>query len=427
MRRFPAALSIVLLVALALRLGWTVSRPADEAAIAQLPDQREYLEVARSFLHGEGFSFTDPRFGQRVYAYRTPGYPLLLAATGANVRAARVVQAVLDTSTVLAAYLLARRWLGPRASVFAAALVAFNPFLVYFSGLILTETLFTAMLAWGMWFVTSSRTMPWLIGGLLLAASTLVRPGALPLPVILGVLGAIATRNAEPNRRPERAYHRWWSLPVGTSMLLLTILVLLPWAIRNHRVLPPDESGRHPWVWTSTNAGITRYDGFNPDATGASDQSFVEAMPHLRSMSETERNDYLAREATHFMRTRPLDSIKLAGAKVLRTWSPRPLSSEFSRTLYVIVALAYSVPFFALFAAGWLTSPMPATAKLFLAAPAVYLTFAAALSVGSLRYRIPAEVPMAVVAAAVARSPWLVAGKDQFKRSETDWPPAASH
>ena len=37
----------------------------------------------------------------------------------------------------------------------------------------------------------------------------------------------------------------------GTSMLLLTILMLLPWAIRNHRVLGQ-------WVWTSTNAGITR-------------------------------------------------------------------------------------------------------------------------------------------------------------------------
>ena len=181
-------------------------------------------------------------------------------------------------------------------------------------------------------------------------------------------------------------------------MLLLTILMLLPWAIRNHHVL-----GR--WIWTSTNAGITRYDGFNPDATGASDQSFVAAMPQLRSMSETERNDYLAREADDFIRQRPMDSIKLAWAKVLRTWSPRPLSSEFSRTLYVAVALAYAVPFFTLFVLGWVTSPMPATAKLFLAAPAAYLTLAAVLSVGSLRYRIPAEVPMAVVAAAVFSRP----------------------
>ena len=395
MRKIPLALWFILAAALALRVGWGVTRPVDDAAIDQLPDQREYLDTARTFLNGEGFSFADPRFGQRVYAHRTPGYPLLIAATGGSVRATRVVQAILDTSTVLAVFLLARRWLSPAACLVAAMLVAFNPFLVYFSALVLTETLFTSMLAWGMLLITSSRTLPWLVGGVLLASSTLVRPGALLLPVILAILGALATRT---NRRPDPAYQqrRGWlpRLPVGTSMLLLTILVLLPWAIRNQRVL-----GR--WVWTSTNAGITRYDGFNPDATGASDQSFVAAMPHLRSMTETERNDYLAREASHFIRQRPLDSIKLAWAKVLRTWSPRPLSSEFSRTLYVAVAMAYSIPLFALFVIGWLTSPMPATSKLFLAAPAAYLTFAAMLSVGSLRYRIPAEVPMAVVAASV--------------------------
>src|SRR5438552_19057924 len=79
------ALVALLLAALALRLGWALSRPTDEATLDQLPDQREYLEVARSFLHGEGLSFVDPRFGNdRVYAYRTPGYPLLLSATGGS-------------------------------------------------------------------------------------------------------------------------------------------------------------------------------------------------------------------------------------------------------------------------------------------------------------------------------------------------------
>jgi 4-amino-4-deoxy-L-arabinose transferase-like glycosyltransferase len=391
--KIPLALWLILLAALAMRIGWAATRPVDPAAIEQLPDQREYLEVARSLLHGEGLSLTDPRFGQRVYAYRTPGYPLFLAATGAKVRIARIAQAILDTSTVFAVFLLARRWLPPAACLFAAFLVASNPFLVYFSGLLLTETLFTALLAWGMFFITSRRIVPALFGAILLAGSILVRPGALPLPVILGVLASLAV-----NRQTQPPYHRrWWALPAGTSMLLLTILVLLPWAIRNHRVV-----GK--WVWTSTNSGITRYDGFNPDATGASDQSFVAAMPQLKAMSEIERDEYFAREADHFIRARPMDALKLAGKKVLRTWSPRPLSREFSRREYVLIALAYSVPFFTLFLLGWVTSPMPATAKLFLAAPAVYLTVAAAISVGSLRYRIPAEVPMAIVAAAgVAR------------------------
>src|SRR5262249_25518498 len=147
--------------ALGVRLGWVLTRPVDDAALAQLPDQREYLAVARSFLAGEGFSFTDPRFNDRVYAYRTPGYPLFLAACGGNIRAARVAQALIDTATVLAAYLLASRGLPPAASTVAALFVAFNPFLIYFCGLLLSETLFTAMLAWGMFLLLSRRTWIW--------------------------------------------------------------------------------------------------------------------------------------------------------------------------------------------------------------------------------------------------------------------------
>ena len=387
-------LPLILLVALILRVGWAVSRPADDASIDQLPDQREYLEIARSFFRGEGLNFADPRFVQTVYAYRTPGYPLFLAACGANVRIARIAQCLLDTSTVLAAYLLARRWLDSGPALFAAALVALNPFLVYFCGLLLTETLFTTLLAWGMVLLMSRRTIPWLTGGAIIALSVLVRPGALGMPILLGVLAAIA------NRRTEEPYHRRWPLPVGTTMLLLTLLALLPWAMRNHRVV-----GR--WVWTSTNSGITSYDGFNPDAAGASDQGFVRTMPQLRIMNETERNEYLGGLASQYVRQNPRRSLELAGAKVARTWSPRPLSSEFSRPAYVAAALAYSVPFDVLVLCGLLAGRIPRTAKLYLAGPALYLTLAAATSVGSLRYRIPAEVPMAVLAAASLG--WLAA------------------
>jgi 4-amino-4-deoxy-L-arabinose transferase-like glycosyltransferase len=389
----------LLLAALAVRLAWVLTRPSDAATIEQLPDQREYLEVARSFLSGDGFSFTDPRFSQRVYAHRTPGYPLLIAACGANVTIVRIVQALLDVSTVLAIYLLARRWLPPDVCLFAAMLAAFNPFLVYFSGLLLTETLFTSMLAWGMLLITARKTIPWLLGGLVLALAVLVRPGAIGMPVLLGVLGAFAS--APANHDPAAAYQRRWPIPVGTTMLLLTLLVLLPWAIRNHRVV-----GR--WVWTSTNDGITRYDGFNPDSAakdwpgrGESDQSFVRAMPQLLRMSETDRNDYLADLANQYIRERPLEAAKLAGAKVLRTWSPRPLSDAFSRPAFVAAALAYAIPFLLLFACGLVFAPLPGSVKLLLAAPAIYLTLTVALSVGSLRYRIPAEPPMAVIAAGV--------------------------
>jgi 4-amino-4-deoxy-L-arabinose transferase-like glycosyltransferase len=391
-------LLIVLLVfALVVRVAFSLTRPAGDAALAQLPDQREYLDSARSLLRDQGLGFVDPRFDRRVVAFRTPGYPSFLAACGGNVQIVRLTQAVVDSLSVLAAYLLARRWLERRWALLAGAIVALNPFLIYFSSLLLTETVFTALLAWGMVLITARPpgriSLKWWTGAILLTLSILVRPGALGLPVVLAVSAALM------NRRAGEPYHRSWPLPVGTTMLLLTLLTLAPWAYRNHRVL-----GR--WIWTSTNGGFTAYDGFNPDAAakgwpdaGGSDQSFVDVMPQLRAMTETQRDDYLKAKAAEFVRQNPRSSWQLAWMKIARTWSPIPLSREFSRPLYIAAAAVYAIPFDLLILLGLSSKRLRAGEKLFLLAPALYLTIAAGLSVGSLRYRIPAEVPMAVIAA----------------------------
>jgi 4-amino-4-deoxy-L-arabinose transferase-like glycosyltransferase len=389
--RTARALGLLVVAALAVRLIVAWNTPTDEAALSQLPDQREYLALAQNLRSGNGLVFMDERFGERATAYRTPGYPAFVAVFGANPRLARTAQCVIGASVVIAVFLLARKWQSHGRALIAAGAMAFNPFLIYFCRLLLTETLFSAMLAWGMVLLLHRRTLLWLMGGILLALAVLVRPGALALPVVLGLLAAVQ------NRGGRDAYHRRWPLPVGTTMLLLTLAALAPWAYRNHLLLGQ-------WIWTSTNGGITSYDGFNPDASGASDQSFVDAMPQLRGMSELQRDAYLAEKAKLFMRNNPLRALQLAGIKMARTWSPMPLSAEFARRAYVAVALVYSLPFFLLVVAGLVSKELPASAKVFLLAPAVYFTLSAALSVGSLRYRIPAEVPMAVVAAAGVRA-----------------------
>lgn len=385
------SLFLMLGAALTVRVAWVLAQPSDPAAMARLPDQVGYLELAKNLLAGEGLTYFEPRFNEPVRAMRLPGYPLFLAACGASTTAARVAQSLIDTSSVLGVYLLARRWLDERRSLFAAAMVAVNPFLIYFCGLILTETLFTAMLVWGMVLLAHRREF--LSGGLLLALSVMVRPSAMLLPLALGIAGVIANRERDAAYQPRR-----WPLPVGATMILLTGLILLPWAVRNRVVLGQ-------WLWTTTNDGLTAYDGFNPDATGASDQSFVQRMPWLRSptMDELERSRYLSELAGQYIRENPRRVIELAGVKIARTWSPIPLSREYgTNPLYLAAGLIYGVPFLALFVIGLCRGRLGGAPKMYLALPAVYFTLVHAASVGSLRYRIPAEAPMAVIAASVS-------------------------
>ena len=448
---FPPRLICLLLLALGLRLGWGLSRPSDSASIEQLPDQREYLELSDHLRLGSGLHFFDPRYKSDVYAYRTPGYPLFLAACGSSPRLARTAQALIDTSTVLAVYLLSRRWFATGQSLFAATLVALNPFLIYFSGLILSEALFTAMLTWGMLLLAGSRNQadnrglkPYpVLGGLLLALAILVRPSGIGLPVLLGVTAAVL------NRDGRKAYLRGWCLRPAFLMLSLTFLALAPWAYRNHTVL-----GR--WIWTTTNGGMTAYDGFNDQATGASDQRAIARLPGVAQASELERDQFFTAQASRWIQAHPRRSLELAVAKILRTWSPVPLSAEYGRPMYRWVGGLYALPLDLLVILGvcfGFRSPPPLVlqggrvrvrgsflvrmfklvvqcrshempphpnppprstggegtgnanglsrnAKAYLLIPAIYITAIHAMSVGSLRYRLPAEPAMAVIAAA---------------------------
>jgi hypothetical protein len=454
-RRLPAGLWIVLSLALLLRLGWGLTRASSDAAIDALPDQREYLSIARNILAGHGAQFFDQRFGQTVYAYRMPGYPWLVAACGCNPRIVRGVQALLDTSTVLAVFLLGtifcggrhktdrcpfpspgtpgegqggglvagsgselschlQTWQPPpqpspgvpgegersgvtttnrmshtdaRPALVAALLVAINPYLIYFSGLILSETLFIAMLAWGMLLLLSPvcRKMFWISGAAVLAMSIYVRPSALLLPVILAFGSARAAAE-----RVNRA------LLAG----VLTVAVLVPWGWRNSQ---PSVLGH--WVWTTTNEGITAYDGWNPTASGGSNQAFLRNMPELTGMGEIQRSHYLAARAGEFVMSHPLRAVDLAMVKLGRLWSPMPLSEQYSSSAYRAVGLLYCVPFDLLVLAGLIRGKLTRAAKVFLLLPAIYLTVVHMASVGSLRYLLPAIGPMGVLAGSLFSRP----------------------
>lgn len=399
--RIPG-IAVILLLALGLRLGWCLTRPVNDAAIDILPDQRDYLSLAQNLLNGRGLQFYDVRFSQTVWAFRTPGYPLFLAACGANIRAARAVQALLDSSTVGAVFLLAEWVTVPRyrrrISLAGAALVAANPFLVYFTGLILSETLFTAMVVWGMVLLlqgsgSRGKIALWACGGGLLALSVLVRPSAIALPIVLAffapIIGNTGQRGLAGGAPPLRAVFR-----SALIMVLLIVLSLLPWGYRNHRVL-----GR--WVWLDTNGGFTLYDGFNPTATGGSDQRFIRQLPELKRMTEVDRSNYLWHKALAYARGHPRRVLQLACVKLARTWSPMPLSSEYSRPIYRLIALTFALPLDVWIMLGLWWGALPRTTKVFLILPAIYFSIVHAFTVGSLRYRVPADPPMAIVAAAL--------------------------
>ena len=201
----------------------------------RLGDTESYVVAAKAILDG-GYTTPLPAVdvtGLRLprdavgaperQTYRTPGYPLLLAATGgggfgAPTDAIIAVQAALAGATTLLLVFLARRLWSSRIALAAGALSAFDPFPKHYVTRILSEVLagflvvVTAYLFTRAWQARSPRW--WAATGAAASALTLTRPlFALVLP-----LAAVAAAAAKGDFRVRG---RRLAALVGGSIVLL--------------------------------------------------------------------------------------------------------------------------------------------------------------------------------------------------------------
>jgi 4-amino-4-deoxy-L-arabinose transferase-like glycosyltransferase len=185
-----------------------------------LGDSETYMAPARALLDG-GYSTplgpvdvtglqipAGARTAPERQTYRTPGYPLLIAATGGGDLGWKLdvllgAQAVLiGLATALAMLTLRRIW-DERLALLGGAFVALDPFTKHYVPRVLSEVLAIFLFAAGAYCFARAwqeRSWPWWGAfGLTAAALTLTRP-LFVFVIPLGVLAALARQDL-PRRR----------------------------------------------------------------------------------------------------------------------------------------------------------------------------------------------------------------------------------
>jgi hypothetical protein len=421
-----ASLPLIMIAALAFRLlaaGMVQLFTQQKGVLGVFGDTTIYWRLAESIRAGS--PYVVDQWGQPHYALRTPGYPAFLAACQAGfgehaALGARVVQAVLGAIGVGIVYGLvvslwrrggeADRRRARTVATVAAALAAVEPYTVGLSALLLSEALFVPLMLlalWGLAVLWRPRTGgesgpdPRGIGptglravllaamtGLAIGATILVRPSwaaFVPLALLAWVL-------FERSRR---------AVGLASVVAVAIVATMAPWWIRNEQVI-----GR--FVPTVLWVGASLYDGLSPDATGASDMTFLED-PDVRILGEVEQDETLRRRAIDFARQRPGRALELAAIKVGRYWSPWPNADELSAPGVGILSGVATIPVFLLLLVGLWDRRKDPRALVLLVGTLVYFCLLHAVFVSSIRYRLPGMVPaMGVVAAGVVR---LVGGR----------------
>jgi 4-amino-4-deoxy-L-arabinose transferase-like glycosyltransferase len=388
-----------------MRAGWGLWRSANESMLnaLELPDEQQYWSMAEHFADGRGL-----RDELGFLATRMPFYPMLLSlfvGFGHGVLAARALQWVAGSLVAALTFLLARRLTNARTAWLAGLGTAMDPFLIHFTSLLLTETLFTLALTW--FFLVSATRLevprettvrpPWVALGIIGALCTYLRESSLGLAcVVLAWLVLYDTFHG--NFAVQSRARRFVRSSCSTLCSVLIILAcLVPWAWRN-------KSTVDSWVLLTTRSGISLYDGVGPQADGSSNLGDVKQMPAVLGLSETEWNRFFNRSAWAEIRQNPTRILELALIKLKRTWSIVPNADAYQSPLVRTIAAVWTVPMFTCAAWGGILwwkreRGVGVWTVVFLLLPALYLSALHSIFVGSVRYRIGA-LPMITILAA---------------------------
>jgi 4-amino-4-deoxy-L-arabinose transferase-like glycosyltransferase len=252
--RWLVAIFVLALVLRVLWLGLVTPEPDD----GRYDDTVWYAYSGRFLLDGRGY--VNPWQGTPTAKWPV-GYTLLLAGVywfpGDDFIAAKVLNAVVGSLTVVGVYLIAQRIVNRRAGLVAAALMALLPSHIFFSTLIMTEVVFTGLVVAVLWFVMAGtlggeyryRWLRLLALGVLIGAAAMVR-GEGALLLLLPLAGwALAFRSW----RKVGLY----LVPTVAGMALLFV----PWTVRNAIELG------EPVVGT-TGVGGVLIQGHHKDADG---------------------------------------------------------------------------------------------------------------------------------------------------------------
>ena len=351
----------ILGVAALLRVTAAVVLP-DQGAL--LVDAGSYRDLARNLIeHG-------------VIAgifYQMPLYPVMIALTGFGI-GQLAADIALSVVSVWLVYANALELFGDRlAALVAAAMAACYPPLIFFAVVGLSETLFITMLlaAFLCWYRAQFTA-----AAVFAVLTILTRPIFDVMAPVMVMVFALAV-------------HRLTFMQTFGRLLvygLVYCVMMLPWWFNNYKVFGS-------FVRLAPNLGTVLYAGNNPLNTSGGGNMGVDYDPSaFATIADPLARDRALRDAAiAYVWHDPVKFVKMAGLKFVRMWRLWPVNEGYASLKVIAVSVLSFVPMLILAGVGLFA----ARARVLRLSPvllfAILLTAINMVLVGTIRYRLPVE------------------------------------
>ncbi len=411
-RRSIAALSALLLFALALRVGYV----AAIGALGQTPERgyREYAIAAGRLL--EQGTLLSPLIVEDLRREPSslfpPGYVVVTAAAYALLDVEsytatlvlQVVNALATTLTIALVFLAARAIVGVRAAWVAALIATINPLLLGYTDLVWDTSLFTLGTALSVWIASVLSSRRFGVGayfgfGVWLGALAYLNP-ALTIAYPFLVLWPLTRTNG------------WCPRPLlrGTAAVILGwMIAVTPWTVRNFThfdKLVYIRGGFMHELWL----------GVCPEADADRSNVFKKRFPlnnedlqrHVASIGEQAYIDECAHLARDAIASDPIRFVRLIGVRSMDYWMGTvlshtgPESQVLPRARSRLVVTVFLFAEFAMLVGGLLVRRRIGRQIGWLLAIIVCFSVTYCVTHVELRYRAPTEPLMAIILGAIA-------------------------
>jgi len=351
-------------------------------AAAIVPDQSVLLGDAVAYREvGKSLWAT----GQMNALYFMPLYPALVAVFGPG-WPQLLIDIALSTVLVWLIYELTDAiFASKRAAILAAAVAAVYPYFIFYSIVGLTETLFMVLLlaAYLCWYRNA-----YIAASVFSVLGILTRPVLDPLAPLLLLYFAIAIRGLS-----IKAAAKYLAIYAGIYCLLMA-----PWWLHNYKAY-------QTFVRLNLGSGVALLSGNSPsNQTGGIDNNLEATMAPFGEIADpVARDKAMQRAALNYIKEDPERFLIQAAKRFQRFWSPWPQTEEYSRPLYKLISFCSFIPvlllalvFVVLYGRTYFLRIAPLL--LFI----VYLSSLHLVFPASLRYRLPVEPFLIILAAAGA-------------------------
>jgi len=248
----------IIAIGLTARIAVTVNAGL-AAPFAPRSDAIEYDSYAWNLVQGRGYSGISPdvksptgELLEHPTAYRAPLTSVFWAGIywlfGHRYSPVRLAQCVLDTLTILVLYRIARLCFSDVVALLTAGVYAVWPTALLYSSLPGSEPLYAFLFCWSLLLSLQFAEHPTLLralgAGVLLGLALLTRGNAVMMVVLLIPWGVVQFRKTP------------WLILRACLIPFMAMLMLLPWTIRNYRVL-------HAFVPIETGGGDVLLGSYN--------------------------------------------------------------------------------------------------------------------------------------------------------------------